>query len=257
MIEVNAVSKFFNSKIVLTEVSFCLQEGAVVGVIGPSGSGKSVLLKILAGILKPDAGEINRGGELNRSSTSSFGSSNPSDVGFLFQEGALFDSMSVLENVAFPLLNSDILNQKKEEFNIRSPNLSFVYERAFAILKNVGLAGHIDKYPGQLSGGMQRRVAIARSLVSNPRLVLLDDPTGGLDPVTSSRILALIQRLQQEYNMAIVIVSHDIRRLLPIVTRVIALFYGRILCDLPISRFPASADSRVVKFIGEHPSCSL
>jgi len=220
-------------------VSFSLEPRSLTGIVGPSGSGKSVLLKVLAGVLGADSGKVEILRDLEANSTDEQDLS----VGFLFQEGALFDSVSVLENVAFPLCVPDRLGWVSRQKMHRA------HSAAYQALKSVGLERHIGKHPGQLSGGMRRRVAIARAIVARPELVLLDDPTGGLDPVTSNRILALIRKLHEEYQATIVIVSHDIRRLLPSVRRVIALFDGRVICDLPTCEVGSRADSRVVEFL--------
>ncbi len=239
MIKVSRVSKAFGPRLVLDNVSFELESRSITGIVGPSGSGKSVLLKVLAGVLEPDSGTVEqRSGVESEDAEDEAGS-----VGFLFQEGALFDSFSVLENVAFPLTQPDALGRVSHERMLRA------YASAFQVLKSVGLERHVGKHPGQLSGGMRRRAAIARALVARPSLVLLDDPTGGLDPVTSSRILALIQKLHTEYQSTIVIVSHDIRRLLPCVRRLIGLFDGKVLCDLPTIDVASRADARVVQFL--------
>ena len=239
MIKVCNVTKSFDKRMVLKNVSFSLENRSLTGIVGPSGSGKSVLLKVLAGVLQADSGkvEIVHGVETDQTDEPVL------SVGFLFQEGALFDSVSVLENVAFPLCVPDRLGWVSRQ------QIHRAHSAAFQALKSVGLERHVGKHPGQLSGGMRRRVAIARAVVAKPDLVLLDDPTGGLDPVTSNRILALIRKLHEEYQTTIVIVSHDIRRLLPSVRRVVALFDGQVLCDLPTCEIGSRADSRVVEFL--------
>lgn len=248
MIHVKSVSKSFGKQgsigrqRVLDRVNFSMDEGELVGVIGPSGSGKSVLLKIIGDVLEPDSGEIYRETEVGtpsdepeRRAVSSGG------VGFLFQEGALFDSMSVIENVAFPLLSTKTAHGE----------LSYneVMTRAHEILCEVGLREAYKKYPGQLSGGMRRRVGIARALVSHPRLVLLDDPTGGLDPVAARVIMNLILSLHKQYKPTVVLVSHDIRRLLPSVSRVLGLFDGKLVCDEATETLSTQASKKVIDFL--------
>ena len=227
MIEVQDIRVSFGPVSVLKGVSIALEEGQVVGLVGPSGSGKSVLLKVLGNVIQPDSGRI----------VSSAGE-RPT-VGFLFQEGALFDSMSVIENVAFPLLTNDESEISREE----------CFNRAYESLSRVGLKAAIHKHPGQLSGGMRRRVGIARALVAKPEVVLLDDPTGGLDPVAASVIIQLILSLHKEYSPTVVLVSHDIRRLLPSVERVIALFEGEIVSDTAPGDLLELAPERVVAFL--------
>lgn len=227
MLVVDKVTKCFGENFVLRGVSFSIDSGDVVGLVGPSGSGKSVLLKILGGVLPVTSGIVQS-------------ESKDSAVGFLFQEGALFDSMSVLENVAFALTH--LPNEQRASYQERS-------QRAYDMLEEVGLAKACRKLPGQLSGGMRRRVALARALVARPKLVFLDDPTGGLDPVAASVIMDLIAELHGKYRPTVIIVSHDIRRLLPRVKRVLSLFDGVILSDTPPQRIVEDAPERVTKFL--------
>jgi phospholipid/cholesterol/gamma-HCH transport system ATP-binding protein len=234
MIFLEHVGKNFGNNQVLRDVSFVLKAGELVGLVGPSGGGKSVLLKLLGKVLEPSAGSI-------RYRTDD-GVDRELSVGFLFQEGALFDSMSVIENVAFPVLSSQGEAGKR-------PDRDEAYERSYQVLSEVGLAKAYLKMPGQLSGGMRRRVALARALVTNPDLVLLDDPTGGLDPVAASVIIDLIKALHTHYKPTIVIVSHDIRRLLPNVQRVLALFDGTVVCDMDPYDLSAQAPKTVLEFL--------
>ncbi len=240
MLHVESVSKSFGRHTVLQNLSFSMAQGEILGVVGPSGAGKSVLLKIIGSVMQPDHGRI------YRDTTSSSGEDLSSDVssggvGFLFQEGALFDSMSVIENVAFPLFSTKTAHGE----------LSYdeVMTRAHDILCEVGLRDAYKKFPGQLSGGMRRRVGIARALVSHPRLVLLDDPTGGLDPVAARVIMNLILSLHQNYKPTVVLVSHDIRRLLPSVSRVLGLFDGKLICDEASENLVSRADQKVIDFL--------
>jgi phospholipid/cholesterol/gamma-HCH transport system ATP-binding protein len=205
----------------------------MVGLVGPSGAGKSVLLKLIGGVLTPDSGQIVRPTNSEDEVALS--------VGFLFQEGALFDSMSVIDNVAFPLRATRTKHGRM--------NYADVMDRAYAILCEVGLSDAYKKMPGQLSGGMRRRVGIARALVGHPDLVLLDDPTGGLDPVAARVIMNLIRTLHEHYTPTILMVSHDLRRLLPSVDRVLALFNGRIVCDETPEALPHQASERVLRFL--------
>lgn len=235
MISVRNVEKQFGGKRVLCGVTFDLQDGEIVGLVGPSGGGKSVLLKVLGRVLKPDAGDVVVVNADGSQCTDAEGLS----VGFLFQEGALFDSMTVIDNVAFPLQHGERHKMPRDE----------IYSEALEILREVGLQRAAFKVPGQLSGGMRRRVALARAIVSKPRLVLLDDPTGGLDPVATNVIMDLIKSLHDHYRPTIVMVSHDIRRLLPNVGRVLSLFGGTIVSDLPPGGLARGAPADVVKFL--------
>jgi phospholipid/cholesterol/gamma-HCH transport system ATP-binding protein len=206
----NLYKSFSSRKAVINDVSFTLDQGSVVGLIGPSGSGKSVLLKILGGIIQQDSGVVLPELE-NRS------------VNLMFQEGALFDSLTVYDNLAFPLVDG-----KVPASVLPADQLTQVHAKVQAILSKVGLTRAAFKFPGQLSGGMKKRVSLARALVSKPKILLLDDPTAGLDPIASNVIMNLILEIHAEYNPTIIIVSHDLRRLLPRVNNIISLFDGQI-----------------------------
>ena len=198
----------------LSGVSMTLKSGSLNGLIGPGGSGKSALLKIMVGISKADSGAVNIE-HPNHDDEPTFG--------FMFQEGALFDSLNVFDNVAFPLARGKVpaglLGRKKR----REVTIA-VRE----VLAKLGLSKAEKKLPGQLSGGMRRRVSLARAIVTRPAYVLLDDPTSGLDPVASSVIMNLISGLQREYRPTMLIVSQDLRRLLPMVDTIFALYDGSI-----------------------------
>ncbi len=211
MLSVTEITKSFGTTSVLRGVSFQLAEGGFYGLIGPSGGGKSVLLKIIAGIFDPDSGSV------------SHGLANRSELGFMFQEGALFDSLSVVDNVAFPLVGGRVPTTILPRALRRE-----VHEKAEAVLARVGLSAAIRKMPAQLSGGMRRRASLARAVVSKPRLLLLDDPTAGLDPVASSIIMELIRELHEEYLPTTLIISQDLRRLIPTVPHIFGLFNGKI-----------------------------
>jgi phospholipid/cholesterol/gamma-HCH transport system ATP-binding protein len=247
MIEVHQLTKSYNDRLVLKGVTFDLNSGEIVGLVGPSGGGKSVLLKLMGSIIQPDSGEV----IYDEKAAGSGGAVKEMHVGFLFQEGALFDSMSVLENVAFPLrVRKDITYSKSEkcEFDC-GVSKEEAFSRAHEILCQVGLRDAWKKFPGQLSGGMRRRVGIARALVSKPDLVLLDDPTGGLDPVAASVIMELIKELHSLYSPTIVLSSHDIRRLIPAVSRLLSLFHGKLISDVKIEKLLTEAPPEVIAFL--------
>lgn len=211
MPSVTNIHRILGRREVLRGVTFTLQPGSITGLIGPSGGGKSTLLKIIAGVARHDEGEVD------------LGVCSQDDIGLMFQEGALFDSMSVYDNVAFQLVGGrvpcSILPMKKQKM---------VHEKVELILSHVGLSKAAHKVPGELSGGMRKRVSLARALVAQPKLVLLDDPTAGLDPVASSVIMNLILEIHNEYKPTMLIVSHDLRRLLPSVGKIIALMDGTV-----------------------------
>lgn len=247
MIEVHNLIKSYNGRQVLKGVSFDLNPGEIVGLVGPSGGGKTVLLKLMGSIITPDSGDV----VYDEREVSAEGNSKQMHVGFLFQEGALFDSMSVLDNVSFPLrVAKDITYSKSERCEFETGcSKEQAAERAHEILCQVGLRDAWKKFPGQLSGGMRRRVGIARALVSKPDLVLLDDPTGGLDPVAASVIMELIKELHSLYSPTIVLASHDIRRLIPVVSRLLSLFDGRVISDVKIENLLSEAPAEVIAFL--------
>jgi phospholipid/cholesterol/gamma-HCH transport system ATP-binding protein len=162
----------------------------------------------------------------------------------MFQEGALFDSLSVYDNVAFPLVQGMVPTTA-----LPSDVRDFVHERVTAILERVGLSKAIFKFPAQLSGGMRKRVSLARALVGRPKYVFLDDPTAGLDPVASSVIMNLIVELHTEYRPTTVLVSQDLRRLLPVVERIFALFGGKIVFSGSLGELRQSPDELLRKFV--------
>jgi phospholipid/cholesterol/gamma-HCH transport system ATP-binding protein len=217
MIEVKAVRKRFGDQTVLDGITFSIAKGTVTSIIGRSGGGKSVLLKHLVGLETPDSGEVLIGGEnlsllsgpeLNRLRRR---------CGVLFQEGALFDYLSARENVAFPLREHTKLSARE------------IDDLADAKLATVGLAGHETKFPAQISGGMRKRVALARALALDPDIVFFDEPTAGLDPITKAAIYELILRTHRERVVTYVIASHDIAGVFNISDEIMVLWQGKIV----------------------------
>ncbi len=211
MVVVDSVIKSFGSLRVLNGVSFSLEKGSITGLIGPSGGGKSVLLKVIGGVDAPDSGTIDLGLAENEA------------VSLMFQEGALFDSLTVFDNVAFSLVHGNV-----PASGLPSVVRDEVYEKVSEVLARVGLTKAAFKMPGQISGGMRRRASLARALVNRPQILLLDDPTSGLDPVASGVIMELIVELHKEFQPTTLMVSHDLRRLFPSVKSVLGLFHGKI-----------------------------
>jgi phospholipid/cholesterol/gamma-HCH transport system ATP-binding protein len=234
MIEVRDLHKSFNGQEVLRGVSLRVERGEIMALIGMSGFGKSVLLKHIIGLMRPDRGEVIidgqdifqlRGQALEQLRTR---------FGFLFQGGALFDSLSVFENVAFPLREK----AKMKEEQIR--------EKVLQVLEQVGMAGTEDKYPAELSGGMKKRVALARALIMDPEIMLFDEPTTGLDPITTSLIHRLIRSSYERLRFTGIIVTHEIPKIFEIVHRVALLNKGRIVevgtpAEIQGSRHPVVA----------------
>lgn len=232
MLRVCDIQHSFGHRKVLDGVSFSLPDECLAGLIGPSGGGKSVLLKLIGRVLCEQHGKILHEGRCGES------------LSLMFQEGALFDSLSVFDNIAFPLVGGRV-----PTYILDSETQERVRVAVSEILARVGLSKAAHKVPAQLSGGMRRRVALARALVSKPRLLLLDDPTAGLDPVASSVIMNLIVELHREYKPTTLIVSHDLRRLFPAVDRILALFDGRICFDGQLGELETFRHPLIHKFV--------
>ncbi len=217
MIRLKNVYKTFDSQNVLNGLNLEIPAGQITAVIGPSGEGKSVLLKHMIGLLKPDSGEIEVDGEsilnLRRSQLNRV----REKFGMLFQNAALFDSMTVFENVAFPLREKTSLSRDE------------IAERVRSALEHVGLKNVNGKFPDEISGGMKKRVGLARALLLNPKIILFDEPTTGLDPIIRRAIHQLIKDTHEKFGFTAVIVSHEIPEIFDIAQNVAMLFQGRIL----------------------------
>lgn len=216
MITIENLCKSFAGVPVLKGASLEIQDKDVVALIGPSGEGKSVFLKLVAGLLRPDSGRIVFNGKdlcgLRHSELVKL----RSRFGFLFQNGALFDSMTVYDNVAFPLREKTRLGERE------------IRERVLAELELVGLTGDEEKFPAQLSGGMAKRAALARALVRSPEIMLFDEPTTGLDPIIVHSIHALIASTHKRFGFTGIIVSHEIPEIFGFVQKVAVLHEGTI-----------------------------
>jgi phospholipid/cholesterol/gamma-HCH transport system ATP-binding protein len=218
MIKLANVTKAFDSQVVLNNLNLEIVTGKITAVIGPSGEGKSVLLKHMIGLMQPDSGEVVVDGEVISRMRGSNLNRMREKFGMLFQNAALFDSMTVFENVAFPL----------EEKTRLSP--AQIRERVMEALKEVGLnGGDSKKYPDMLSGGMKKRVGLARALLLNPKIILFDEPTTGLDPVICRTTHHLIKNTHRRFGYTAVIVSHEIPEIFDISDYVAMLYKGEIL----------------------------
>lgn len=236
-IRLAGIAKRFGDKVVLHDLDLDIPKGQSIVVLGKSGVGKSVLLKTIIGLLKPDAGKIEIEGqdlwalrprqqdELRRK------------FGMSFQEGALFDSMSVEENIGFPLTR----HEKKSRADIR--------KRVGECLELVQLPGIEKKRPSELSGGMRRRVGFARAIALQPEILLFDEPTTGLDPITTDALVRVIEGLKENLHPTMVTITHDLKVAFQIADRVALLLDGRIAVDLPPKEFEASGDQHVVAFV--------
>jgi len=214
MIEVKSLIKSFDGNLILNNISTKFVQGKTNLIIGQSGSGKTVLLKCLLGLHSPDEGEIIFDGVSNKNMDEAQKTLLRREMGMVFQGSALFDSMTVLENVMFPL---KMLTKKKD---------NEIIERAKNAINRVELDKAIQKLPSELSGGMQKRVAIARAIVMNPKYLFCDEPNSGLDPKTSIVIDNLIQEITKEYNITTVINSHDMNSVMEIGEKIIFLENG-------------------------------
>lgn len=237
MIELVNVTKRFGKQVVLDGISMEFPVGKISAIIGRSGIGKSVLLKHLIGILRPDSGsvlvdglDITKMGEIQLNEVRK-------KFGMLFQGAALFDSMTVFENVAFPLREKTRMKEKE------------IRDRVEEKLEALDLSGMGDKYPDEVSGGMKKRVGLARALIQNPDIILFDEPTTGMDPMMETAIHLMIMEAQKRFGFTAVIVSHEIPEIFHVAHRVAMLHNGIIVEDLPAEEFQNSSNPITQQFI--------
>jgi phospholipid/cholesterol/gamma-HCH transport system ATP-binding protein len=222
MIEFRGVSKQFNNKVVLDDVSFVIEEGETFVIIGLSGAGKTTILRHIAGFLEPNSGDVLVDDVKMNGAKSRVRSALRLKMGFLFQSGALINWLSVRENVALPLVEHKLGTM--DEIN------KIVDEK----LKLLQMDDAGDKMPSDISGGMKKRAGLARAIVRNPAIILYDEPTSGLDPVMSARINELIIRMQEKLNVTSVVVTHDMESAYYIADRIAMLYEGEIIeCGTP------------------------
>lgn len=237
VIEINDLKKSFGNQEVLKNISLKLYANENLVVLGKSGTGKSVLIKCIVGLLNADSGRINvfdkNVVELNRKELGAM----REKIGFLFQSGALYDSMTVKQNLEFPLIRiRKNLSQKQRA------------EKINVVLENVGLADALHKMPSQLSGGMRKRISLARTIVVDPLIMLYDEPTTGLDPVTSDEISSLIIEVQKKYKTSSIIITHDIKCALKTANRIIMLADGGVYAEGKPDEFENSIDPLIQSF---------
>lgn len=236
-IELKDLRKSFGEQMVLNGIELAVDSGETVTVIGRSGTGKSVLLKLLIGLEKPDSGSIRiEGREITGLSDQDLNEIRKK-VGFLFQQAALYDSMTIEQNVEFPLKRHTQLSA--EERN----------RRAEELLKSVGMDSDLDKLPAQLSGGMKKRAGLARALALDPEIVIFDEPTAGLDPVTSAEISELIVDLKKTHKITSIVVTHDISSARRITDRVVMLDKGAIVEQGTFEELEKSKNPVVTRFL--------
>jgi phospholipid/cholesterol/gamma-HCH transport system ATP-binding protein len=236
-IAIRGLRKAFGSQVVLNGIDLTVDRGKTLSVLGQSGTGKSVLLKVIIGLIKPDSGSIEIEGRDIAAISHDELNEIRKKVGFLFQNGALYDSLTVAQNVGFPLARHTGLS--REERN----------HRVHELLSKVGMEGDGDKMPSEISGGMQKRVGLARALALNPEIVLFDEPTAGLDPITADEIDGLITDLKKERKMTSIVVTHDIHGVRFYSDRVVILREGRIAMDGTFEDFEKSKDKFIARFL--------
>lgn len=237
MISVRGLTKAIGAQEILRGIDLDVAKGETLVIIGRSGGGKSVLLKHLVGLMQPDAGEIWIEGENIIGLSERKLAAIRRKVGILFQGGALFDSMTVEENIAFPLF----------EAGERDPNV--IREKVKEMLEVIELEGQQDKMPVNLSGGMKKRVGLARSIIRRPSCVLYDEPTAGLDPVVSDSINQLIRRLQKRYHVTSIVVTHDMKSAFHIADHIAYLHEGRIYFYGTPAELERSSDPLIQDFL--------
>ena len=237
MIEVSQIRKSFGEQVVLKSISFTVEAGESVAIIGRSGTGKSVLIKHLVGLLSPDAGAVRVEGQELVGMTERELLGVRQKFGMLFQGAALFDSMNVHDNIAFPLRRSGV--SEPDEIN----------RRVDEVLGLVELPGVGGKMPAELSGGMQKRVGLARAIVHRPQIILYDEPTTGLDPIVADSIDQLMMRVRDQYSVTSIVITHDMRCARRMGQRIIYLREGQVYLDAPAEEVFNSEDPQVGRFI--------
>ncbi len=237
-IDIQSVTKSFGEQKVLDGVSFQVRRGETLAFLGRSGTGKSVLLRIIIGLQTPDSGAALI---LN----TNMATARPEEIsavrkqmGFLFQHAALYDSLTIEENVAFPLVH-----------HRKDMSASERHDRVDQLLREVGLNGSYNKMPADISGGMQKRVGLARALVLDPVILLLDEPTAGLDPISSGEIDELILQLQKEHQLASIVVTHDMVSARTIATRIALMDQGRVVIEGSFNELQKSDGKLVSQFL--------
>jgi len=222
VIEFRNVAKRFGDAVVLDGLSFCVRKGEILSIVGPSGTGKSVTLKHAVGLVEPDSGEVE---------------TSTDRIGYLFQSGALLAWMTAYENVALPLVETTRLSEGEIDAKVMDA------------LRAVGLEDAADKYPSEMSGGMQKRAGLARAIVCDAEVILYDEPTSGLDPVTSASIMKLICDLRERRGVTSVVVTHDLAAAMRTSDRIMLVSGGKAVICAPPAEFAASRDPLVVEYL--------
>jgi phospholipid/cholesterol/gamma-HCH transport system ATP-binding protein len=238
-IQVRDLHKSFGARTVLNGVSLSVAAGQTLAVMGRSGTGKSVLLKLLIGLLTPDSGSVTvRGTGINAGNRDQLNETRKK-IGFLFQQAALYDSLTLEENVIFPMSRHTSVPRNEQEQHARQ------------LLSDFGMEKDIEKVPSEISGGMQKRVGLARALALDPEILLFDEPTAGLDPITSAEIAKLIIELKEKRRITSVVVTHDVPTVRSIADHVVLLNEGKIQAEGRFSDLKKSKDPMVNQFLQE------
>ena len=236
-IQVKTLYKSFGDQKVLSGINLEVAQGETLSVLGQSGTGKSVLLKLIIGLQQPDSGSIRIQGEEITGLAREQMNEIRKKIGFLFQNSALYDALTVEQNVAFPLERHTRMSDADRKKRVRE------------LLASVGMEKELDKLPGQISGGMQKRVGLARALALSPNILLFDEPTAGLDPVTASEIDALILKMQIEGDISSIVVTHDLPSARAVSDRLALMRDGQILIEGSFKDLQESKDEFVVQFL--------
>lgn len=237
VINIQDLYKGFGETKVLNGFNLHLEKGENLVIMGKSGSGKSVMIKCLVGLMEPDKGKVEvLGRDISKMKRQELDELR-ADIGFLFQGSALYDSMTVRENLEFPL------RRHTHKFDLKNTD-----ELVLEALKNVGLPHTIDMMPAELSGGMQRRIALARALILKPKIILYDEPTTGLDPITAKEIILLMLDIQKKYKTSSLIITHDVDCARVISNRMILLLDGVNYAEGSFEELSASKDPKIMAF---------
>ena len=240
IIRCEGLSKRFGDLVVLNKINLSIERGSTTAIIGPSGTGKSVLLKHIVGLLEPDAGHLWVGDIDMARATEAQKRGVRKRFGMLFQDGALFDSMSTGDNIAFPLLHHTTLSEDERRARVEEK------------LKLVELDGLYDRPTSALSGGQRKRVGLARAIIMEPEVVLFDEPNSGLDPITSDTIDALIGRMKRQLGITFVVITHDIVSAVSIADRIAMLYGGDVIEYAPTPMFVQSEQQVVRSFLARY-----
>lgn len=237
LIQIKHMTKSFGSLNVLKDINLAIYPGEITAIIGKSGEGKSVLLKHIIGLLQPDSGDIIFEGKNLDSYSKSEYAALKNKFSYMFQDSALFDSMTVYENIALPLVENHKLSKTEIEKKVKKR------------MQQLDIEGTDEQYPGQLSGGMKKRVALARALITDPEIVLFDEPTTGLDPIRKKSVHKMISEYQQKFGFTGIVVSHEIPDIFSIAQRVVLLNEGEIVFQDSPEKLSDITDPVILDFI--------